>query len=145
MKKYLLLSLIISFFTVISCESKSPELQKLEARQEVLKQNQKLNNLKIDLEKQKIAQEPLQKDADKYNDKAISKGSNYKPGKTAADGVKNASDAQKVLRDAERANKKLSDSNKKIRKIQSDIEKVQSKIDQLERKIEFVNPNSEAK
>ena len=145
MKNFLLLSLIISFFTIVSCESKSPELQKLEARQEVLKQYQKLNNLKIDLEKQKIAQEPLQKDADKYNDRAVGKGSDFKPGKTASDGVKNASDAQKILRDAEKVNKKLSDSNNKIRKIQSEIDKIQSKIDQLERKIEFVNPNADAK
>lgn len=145
MKNFLFLSLIISFFTIISCESKSPELQKLEARQEVLKQNQKLNKLKIDLEKQKIAREPLQKEADKYNDKAAGKGSDFKPGKTAADGVKNAIDAQKVLRDAEKANKKLRDSNSKIRKIQSEIDKVKSKIDQLEKKIEFVIPNAEAK
>ncbi|SEF44186.1 hypothetical protein SAMN05421847_0012 [Halpernia humi] len=145
MKNFILPLAFSISLSLISCGSKSPELQKLEARQEVLKQNQKLNELKIDLEKERINNENLKAEAEKYNKKAERNVSDFstdnKPGTIAS----SAADAKKVLRNAEKVNEKLSKSNQKMSKIQSKIDDIKSDLDDLQKKINFVNNTDENK
>lgn len=143
MKRFFILSLFPLMSIIHSCSTASPEMQKLQARQEVLKENKKLNDLRIDFEKEKQNQIGLQKVADKYIKQATNKTSDFSGGNNPTDAAKNASNAQKTLRKAQKANEELAASNSKLNKIQSKIDKTQSEIDQLTKKIEFVELNQD--
>lgn len=118
--------------------AKSPDLQKYEARQEVLALNTKRNNLKIELERERIANEKLQKDVADLNkkaDKNTSKFAASDPSSTASEAKLTAS----LLNDVEKANRKLQKSDKKIKNLNKDIKNLDEKIGKLNKKIEFVD------
>ncbi|MGE6218272.1 SlyB protein [Nubsella zeaxanthinifaciens] len=122
--------------------TKSTELQKYEARQQVLELNTDRNELKIELEKERITNEKLKKDVANLNAKADRNTSNF----SASDPSSTASDAKstaRLLNDVEKANKRLQKSDKKIESLQKDIEKLDDKIGKLNKQIEFVDQNKQ--
>lgn len=143
MKYFSILFFTFSLLIIQSCTTKSPELIRLEARQEVLELNNDLNKLKIDFEKERRNQESLKIIADNYADKAQNRTSGFSSDEDPEKIAKNASDAAKALRSAEKASNTLSKSNQKLAKIQSKIDRLIVEISQLEKKIEFVVPEGE--
>lgn len=139
MKRLILSTLICAGLFVTACSTtKSPELQKLEARQEVLELSTKRNQLRIDLEKETVINKQLSENVKSLNtdaNKKTDKFSASNPNSTA----KQASETAKLLRNVEKANRKLESSDKKIKNIQKDIDKVQEKINKLSKQIEFVD------
>jgi len=126
------------FFAACSTTSKSPELIRYEARQEVLELSTKRNQLRIDLEKEKANNTQLKKNVQSLNAQANKKTDKFSasnPNSTA----KQAKETAKLLKDVEKANRKLEASDKKSDKIQKDIDKVQAKINKLSKQIEFVD------
>ncbi|MDQ8005038.1 MAG: hypothetical protein REI64_09590 [Pedobacter sp.] len=139
MRKILLSTVIYAGLLFSACSTtKSPELQKLEARKEVLELSTKRNQLRIDLEKEKANNAQLKKNVQSLNAQANKKTDKFSasnPNSTA----KQASETAKLLRDVEKANRKLEASERKSNKIQKDIDKVQEKINKLSKQIEFVD------
>ncbi len=139
MKKVILSALLYAGLTLTACSTtKSPELQKLEARKEVLALSTKRNQLRIDLEKEKANNAQLRKNVQSLNAEANKKTDRFSasnPNSTA----KQAAETAKLLRNVEKANRKLEASTKKEKKIEKDIEKVQAKINKLSKQIEFVD------
>lgn len=125
--------------TLVSCATKSPEMERLEAREQVLKLNKKLNDYRMDYEKERLENKQLQMQVKSYNEDANKATNKFKttenPGNVASD----AKSAQKILKKAEKANEDLAKSNQKLEKIQKKIDEVQSEIDELNKKIEFVD------
>mgnify|MGYP003582347346 FL=1 len=139
MKKVILSALLYAGLTLTACSTtKSPELQKLEARKEVLALSTKRNQLRIDLEKEKANNAQLRKNVQSLNAEANKKTDRFSasnPNSTA----KQAAETAKLLKNVEKANRKLEASTKKEKKIEKDIEKVQAKINKLSKQIEFVD------
>ena len=139
MKKVILSALLYAGLMLTACSTtKSPELQKLEARKEVLALSTKRNQLRIDLEKEKANNAQLRKNVQSLNAEANKKTDKFSasnPNSTA----KQAAETAKLLRNVEKANRKLEASTKKEKKIEKDIEKVQAKINKLSKQIEFVD------
>jgi len=139
MKKLLLSAVFYAGLLLTACSStKSPELQKLEARKEVLELSTKRNQLRIDLEKEKANNAQLKKNVQSLNAEANKKTDKFSasnPNSTA----KQANETAKLLKEVEKANRKLETSERKSNKIQKDIDKVQAKINKLSKQIEFVD------
>ena len=139
MKNIFATALLCAGLLMTACSTtKSPELQKLEARKEVLELSTKRNQLRIDLEKEKATNAQLKKHVESLNEEANKKTDKFSasnPNSTA----KQASETAKLLREVEKANRKLEASDRKSNNIQKDIDKVQEKINKLSKQIEFVD------
>lgn len=138
MKNFILSAALTALlFSGCATTSKNPELQRLEARREVLELGTKRNQLRIDLEKEKANNAELTKDVKALNTKANKQTDRFSAS-TPAETANQAKETAKLLKDVEKANRKLEESNKKAEKIQKDIDKVQAKINNLSKQIEFV-------
>lgn len=139
MKNVLTTALLCAGLLMTACSTtKSPELQKLEARKEVLELSTKRNQLRIDLEKEKANNAELKKNVQSLNAEANKKTDKFSasnPNSTA----KQANETAKLLKEVEKANRKLEASDRKSNNIQKNIDKVQAKINKLSKQIEFVD------
>ncbi|WP_172919715.1 SlyB protein [Capnocytophaga canis] len=141
MKRNLFLGLALVMLTACG-STKSPELKRLEAKEEILSLNTKLNNLKIELEKERIATAGFRDEVAKINANADEKTSSFSNSDDASDAAQKARRARTALKKAQKANRNLAKSERKMQKIQRNISKVETKLEKLNKSIEFV-PNSE--
>ena len=150
--KYLYFFAIALIMWACSSKVQNPEIQKLEDRKELLKQTTKLNNLKLDLEKEleKVNDYTLQ--VEKANEKsaktakeakALSDDIKGKPGdlKLASKLDKASKKAANDAKSASKLNDKLGKSNNKVKSLQKEITKIESSLSELEKRIDFV-PNT---
>ncbi|ADY53986.1 hypothetical protein Pedsa_3452 [Pseudopedobacter saltans DSM 12145] len=137
-----------------ACSSKvqNPEIQKLENRQNLLKQTTKLNNLKLDLEKELVKVNDYTIKVEAANDKAAKSAKTAKslsedikanPGdlKLASKMNRASKKAASDAKSASQLNDKLGKSNAKVKSLQKEIAKVESTLAELEKRIDFV-PNT---
>ncbi|RZL33417.1 MAG: SlyB protein [Pedobacter sp.] len=141
MKKTILPIMLSAVLLLGACATtKSPELQKYEAKQKELDLNTDLNKLKIELEKERMANQKLSKSVAELNakaDKNTNRFNSSDPSSTASDAKATA----RLLRDVEKANRNLKKSNRKIESIQKNIKKTDEKISKLTMQINAVGQN----
>lgn len=142
MKNILASGVMGMLLTLSSCSStKSPDLQKFEARQKALEWNSKKNDLLIELEKKKLDYQKIKDGVSDLNNKANKRTTQFNssdPTRTAED----AKEVAKLLRDVEKANVKLAKSEREIGAIQRKIVSTQEKVDKLSKQVEFVDKNA---
>lgn len=136
MKIFLFVATILLCFSCGS--SKSPELQRLEAREKILKLNTELTALKIDLEKEQLNRQQLLTEAESRNSTALDRTDNFSSASDASASAKQARKARRALKKAQKANKQLASANKRIEKIERQIQRKQKSIDKFNKKIEFI-------
>ena len=112
-------------------------VDKLKEQQKVLDLTSKLNQLQLDLEKEKATYNLISK-ASEVNAEAnvVTTEFNSSDAKST---VKDAKQTIKVLKEAKAVNKKLKNAQKKASKMEKKIAKLQARIDDLNKKIEFVD------
>ena len=112
-------------------------VDKLKEQQKVLDLTSKLNQLQLDLEKEKATYNNLISKASEVNAEAnvVTTEFNSSDAKST---VKDAKKTIKVLKEAKAVNKKLKNAQKKAIKMEKKIVKLQARIDELNKKIEFV-------
>ncbi|WGU67782.1 SlyB protein [Capnocytophaga canimorsus] len=84
MKRSFFLGLALVMLTACG-STKSPELKRLEAKEEILSLNTKLNNLKIELEKERIATAGFRDEVAKINANADERTSSFSNSDDASD------------------------------------------------------------
>ncbi len=113
-------------------------VDKLKEQQKVLDLTSKLNQLQLDLEKEKATYNNLISKASEVNAEANVATTDF-TSSDAKNTVKDAKQTIKVLKETEAANKKLKNAQKKMSKMEKKIAKLQARIDDLKKKIEFVD------
>ena len=141
---------------VWACSAKvqNPEIQKLEDRKELLKQTTKLNNLKLDLEKELVRVNDYTVQVEKANEqsaktaksaKSLSEDIKDSPGnlKLASKLDKASKKAAKDAKAASKWNDKLGKANNKVKSLQKEITKLESSLSELEKRVDFVPDTTE--
>lgn len=137
MKRLFLIGIMI--LSAVSGFAQDPNrVDKLKEQQKVLDLTSKLNQLQLDLEKEKATYNNLISKASEVNAEAnvVTTEFNSSDAKST---VKDAKETIKVLKEAKAVNKKLKNAQKKTIKMEKKIVKLQARIDELKKKIEFVD------
>lgn len=122
---------------LVSCGSqKSPEMQVLERKQQILELNTEINTLKIKLLEKENEQKNLSVQVKDLAAKASERFDDF----ANSDRVSSRR-TRNALKDVEKANKDLAKVNKEIKKINRQISKRQKKLSAFEKKIKFVEKN----
>jgi len=130
-----------TIFGTVSCGTvKTPEMQKYEARQEILEQNLKLNKLKIEYEKERTANNKLREEARSLSETAENKSDNFAVSNNPQKVADKATDTSKYLNRAAKANRELVKSDRKLERIQKKIDREKTKAEGMVRQIEYVKP-----
>lgn len=136
--KKIIISLWIAVMLSSCASNVNPEMKKLQAQQDVLELNTKLNALKIKRMKQEQEVAKLQAEVNSIDAKADAKTDRFSASDTdAKTTAKQANKTAALLKKTEKANKKLFNSQSKLRKIDDDIQKIQHKLEQHHKGIEF--------
>ncbi|RCU42469.1 SlyB protein [Chryseobacterium lacus] len=130
-----------TLFGTVSCGTvKTPEMQKYEARQEILEQNLKLNKLKMEYEEERTANNKLREEARSLSKTAENKSDNFTVSNNPQKVADKAKDTNKLLNRAEKANRELVKSDRKLERIQKKIDREKTKAEGMFRQIEYVKP-----
>ena len=137
MKRLFLIG-IMALAAVSGFAQDANRVDKLKEQQKVLDLTSKLNQLQLDLEKEKATYNNLISKASEVNAEANVATTDF-TSSDAKNTVKDAKQTIKVLKETEAANKKLKNAQKKMSKMEKKIAKLQARIDDLKKKIEFVD------
>jgi peptidoglycan hydrolase CwlO-like protein len=153
MKSTSIFCLFISFF-VVSCSSKisNEQISKLESRQAILQYNTKINQDRLELEKEQVRQTRIKEKLQDASDDA--KSASNKAHDVAKRINRNPQDAN-LARKAEKASRKsanraedvndlnhdLQKSINKIKDLQKDIDETKVELQKMQSKIQYV-PNT---
>lgn len=130
-----------TLFGTVSCgTAKTPEMQKYEARQEILEQNLKLNKLKMEYEEERTANNKLREEARSLSKTAENKSDNFAVSNNPQKVADKATDTSKHLNRAAKANRELVKSDRKLERIQKKIDREKAKAEGMVRQIEYVKP-----
>src|SRR5690606_2361358 len=128
-------------FGTVSCGTvKTPEMQKYEARQEILEQSLKLNKLKMEYEEERTANNKLREEARSLTKTAENKSDNFAVSNNPQKVADKATDTSKYLNRAAKANRELVKSDRKMERIQKKIDREKTKAEGMVRQVEYVKP-----
>lgn len=142
-KKNIFSTIILVFCTFFSSLYAQSTMDDLKAQKETLKLNTKLNDLKIDLQKEKNKNADYLADVETYNLDAGVSNDQLSSSENPKDAAKNAKKVAKRLKSAEKANDKLIRSNRKIEDYELKIFRLAAKIGKLDQQLNFNNGKKE--
>ena len=138
MKKVLLICML-AFSTAISFgQNKAFDVENLKTQKKVLALNTKLNNLKLEYQKEKENFGELNEKAATVNATANVATTDF-TSSDAATTVKDAKETVKTLKEAQKINKKLLTSQKKLNHLEKKMNKIQARLNEFNKKVKFVD------